>query len=227
MEFVSHLQYAVLMIPALFIAMIVHELGHGYTAYKLGDNTPKVAGRLTVNPFPHLDMFGSILFPAILIIAKAPFVFGWAKPIPINPLNFKKIDYRKGMALTALMGPLSNIITAVIFSILFHLSLTLFQQLPPSIAKTVLLPLTLFFHLTVSINIIIAIFNLLPIPSFDGWRVILSFLPLHLERKLENLDFYGIFIVLALFILGIIHILILPPYIFIMSLLNMPLNIQF
>ncbi|RUM57113.1 MAG: site-2 protease family protein, partial [Persephonella sp.] len=65
MEFVSHLQYAVLMIPALFIAMIVHELGHGYTAYKLGDNTPKVAGRLTVNPFPHLDMFGSILFPAI------------------------------------------------------------------------------------------------------------------------------------------------------------------
>ncbi len=221
MEIVSHLQYVVLMIPALFIAMIVHELGHGYTAYKLGDNTPKVAGRLTLNPLPHLDMFGSILFPAILIIAKAPFVFGWAKPVPINPLNFKKIDYRKGMALTALMGPLSNVITAVIFSILFHLSLILSQQLPPSIVKTVLLPLTLFFYLTVSINIIIAIFNLLPIPSFDGWRVILSFLPLHLERKLENLDFYGIFIVLIFFMIGIIQKLILPPYIFIMSLLKM------
>ncbi len=221
MEIVSHLQYVVLMIPALFVAMIVHELGHGYTAYKLGDNTPKIAGRLTLNPLPHLDIFGSILFPAILIIAKAPFVFGWAKPVPINPLNFKKIDYRKGMALTALMGPLSNIITAVIFSILFHLSLSLSQQLPPSIAKTVLLPLTLFFYLTVSINIIIAIFNLLPIPSFDGWRVILSFLPLHLERKLENWDFYGVFIVLILFMLGIVQKLILPPYIFIMNLLKM------
>ncbi len=221
METISHLQYVVLMIPALFIAMIVHELGHGYTAYKLGDNTPKVAGRLTLNPIPHLDIFGSILFPAILILAKAPFIFGWAKPVPINPLNFRSIDYRKGMALTALMGPLSNIITAIIFSILFHLSLTLFQQLPPNIVKTVLLPLTMFFYLTVSINIIIAIFNLLPIPSFDGWRVMLSFLPLHLERKLENWDFYGVFIVLALFMLGIIQKIIIPPYILIMSILKM------
>ena len=222
---ISNLQYVVLMVPALFIAMIVHELGHGYTAYKLGDNTPKLAGRLTINPIPHLDIFGSIIFPAILILLKAPFIFGWAKPIPINPLNFRKLDYRKGMALTALMGPLSNIITAVIFAILFHISTNIVDYLPSNIVNTVMTPLILFFYLTVSINLIIAVFNLLPIPSFDGWRVLLSFLPLEWERKLENLDFYGIFIVLILFMVGIIQILIIPPYAILMSLLNMPIGI--
>ena len=223
MEGISQFQYVVLMIPALLIAMIVHELGHGYTAYKLGDNTPKIAGRLTINPIPHLDIFGSIIFPAILILLKAPFIFGWAKPVPINPFNFKKLDYRKGMALTALMGPLSNIITAVIFAVLFHITINLTNYLPYTINKTVLTPLILFFTLTVNINIIIAIFNLLPIPSFDGWRILLSFLPFKLERKLENLEFYGVFIVLILFMVGIIQVLIIPPYILLMSLLKVPL----
>ncbi len=220
---VSNLQYVVLMIPALFIAMIVHELGHGYTAYKLGDDTPKVAGRLTLNPLPHLDIFGSIIFPAILILVKAPFIFGWAKPIPINPLNFKKLDYRKGMALTALMGPLSNLITALIFALVFHLLSKLAPFFPQDIIKSIIFPLILFSKLTVSINVIIAIFNLLPIPSFDGWRVILSFLPRDLEMKLEGLEPYGVLIVLVLFFVGIIQFLIIPPYIFIMKILGLSL----
>ena len=223
MDILSNLKYAVLMIPALFIAMIVHELGHGYTAYKLGDNTPKVAGRLTINPIPHLDIIGSILFPIILIVLKAPFIFGWAKPIPINPFNFKKLDYRKGMALTSIMGPMANLITALIFAILFHISSILYSYLPVNIVETVIYPLRLFFYMTVSINIIIAIFNLLPIPSFDGWRFILSFLPLNMERQLESWENYGIFIVMLLLFLGIIQLVLIPPYLFLMSLLNVSL----
>ena len=90
-----NIQHLIFMIPALLFAMVVHELGHGIVADKLGDPTPRMSGRLTLNPIPHLDPIGSIFLPAILILLKSPFLFGWAKPIPINPIHFKKLGYKK------------------------------------------------------------------------------------------------------------------------------------
>ncbi len=215
----------VIMVPALMFAVIIHEIGHGLVAYKLGDNTPVVSGRLTFNPIPHIDIFGTLLFPAVLILLKAPFIFGWAKPIPITPSNFKRINIRKGTALTSFAGPLFNLISAVMFAIIYHIlnygldSGVFTNFLGKELTEKIFLPLILFLYYSVGINVILFLFNLLPIPSFDGWRIILSFLPIEYERKLEPLEAYGFFIVIILLMLKIIQIVLIPPYMFILKLL--------
>jgi Zn-dependent protease len=222
-ELISNLKNLIILIPALMFAVIIHELGHGYVAYKLGDNTPKVAGRLTFNPIPHIDPIGTILLPALLILFKAPFVFGWAKPVPVNPLNVRKMNYRKAMAIISFAGPGANIVSAIGFTILYHLlgmfSGTLASILGENLARAIIEPLGIFFYFGVSINVILAIFNLLPIPSFDGWRILLSFLPREWERKLEPLEPYGFIIVIVLLITHIIDLFIIPPYRLLMNLL--------
>ena len=215
----------VIMVPALMFAVIIHEIGHGLVAYKLGDNTPVISGRLTFNPIPHIDIFGTLLFPAILILLKAPFIFGWAKPIPINPSNFKKIDIRKGTALTSFAGPLFNLISAIVFAVIYHLlnfgldSGFITNLLGEKLTEKIFLPILLFLYYSVGINVILFLFNLLPIPSFDGWRIVLSFLPFKYERKLEPFEVYGFFIVIILLMLNIIQFILVPPYLFIMGLL--------
>jgi Zn-dependent protease len=215
----------IFMIPALLLAVIVHELGHGIVAYRLGDPTPKLAGRLTFNPIPHIDPFGSILLPLILIIFNSPVLFGWAKPIPINPLNFKKLGYKKGMAITSLSGPSMNFLFAFIFGFLFQLfSSEGFLSTVASITgtgfiKSVIMPLLIFFQYSVSINIILGIFNLLPIPPLDGWRVITSFLPYHMEQKLQPIEQYGMIILIVLLLIGVLNYVIIPPYLFLTKIL--------
>ncbi len=215
----------IFMIPALLFAVIVHELGHGIVAYRLGDQTPKLAGRLTLNPIPHMDIFGSIILPAILIIFKSPILFGWAKPVPVNPLNFRKLGYRKGMAITSLAGPSMNILSAFVFGILFQIlsSQSVLSYLASTVGtgfvKSVVMPLLIFFQYAVSINVILGIFNLLPIPPLDGWKVITSFLPPHLEQKLLPAEQYGMIILIVLLMVGVLNVVILPPYIFLTKLL--------
>ncbi|WP_456392888.1 site-2 protease family protein [Persephonella sp.] len=222
-DFVSSLKNLIIMIPALMFAVIIHELGHGYVAYRLGDKTPKIAGRLTFNPIPHIDLLGTIIFPAILLLFKAPFIFGWAKPVPVNPYNVRGMNYRKAMAIISFAGPGANFASALVFAIMFHildaLSGSLVSLLGANLAKAILQPLGMFLFYGVSINVILGIFNLLPIPSFDGWRVLLSFLPRDLEAKLEPLEPYGFIIVIMLLVLHIIDLFIIPPYRLIMSLL--------
>lgn len=168
------------LIPVLLISFPIHEFSHAMVAYKLGDNTAKLSGRLTLNPLKHLDPFGTIL----LLVAG----FGWAKPVPINPLNFK--NRREGMALTAVAGPVSNLFLAII-------SLILFKYLQ-SYSNINVYFLNFLIYM-VTINVTLAIFNLIPINPLDGSRILAMFLPQRLEFLLYKYE-QIITIVLFLFL---------------------------
>lgn len=161
-------------IPVLLIAFPVHELSHAYTAYRLGDPTAKNMGRLSFNPFKHLDLFGTIC----LIIFK----FGWAKPVPVNPYNFK--NPRAGMALTSLAGPVSNLILGFISLLLAGLyENTVYSYLPHySISKIILH----FLFMSTYINICLCLFNLIPIPPLDGEKILAFFLSESLEEFFDR-----------------------------------------
>lgn len=175
----------------LLFSVVIHELSHGTVAYALGDQTAKDAGRLTLNPIPHLDIFGSIVFPlmmAIPMLFGAPaIIFGWAKPVPINPNNFK--DPRLDSIKVALAGPVSNIAIAIFFGLLIR-----FIPLPPSLIQ--------FFIIIVVLNLLLAAFNLLPIPPLDGSHLFFSLVPGRQEWKIL-LHQYGFFIlIIFIFFLG-------------------------
>jgi Zn-dependent protease len=151
-------------IVILLFSVIIHELAHGYTADYLGDPTPRLQGRLTLNPIPHLDMFGSIILPALLVLSGTGFVVGWAKPVQYNPFNIKNRKW--GAILIAIAGPLSNILLALVFG----LALRFFGLGLPVAVVTI-------FAIIVLLNIILALFNLIPIPPLDGHHILFSLLP--------------------------------------------------
>jgi len=171
-------------VAVLIMSVVVHEVSHGYAASLLGDQTARFAGRLTLNPIKHLDPIGSVVVPLALIVLHAGFVFGWAKPVPVNPYNLR--HRRWGELIVAAAGPLSNIVLAVIFGILIRVSL-IYGFLPDSfitIATVIVL-----------INLVLAIFNLVPIPPLDGSKVLFSLLPLHMQHIREFLERYALFLV--------------------------------
>jgi Zn-dependent protease len=156
---------AIFYIIILIASIVIHEVSHGFMAEYFGDDTARNAGRLTLNPIPHLDIFGSILLPAILVIFHAPFMFGWAKPVPYNPNNLSNKKW--GTIAVASAGVLSNFIIAIIFGIIIRLSS--YFALPSS-----------FYFITsaiVVVNLALGIFNLVPIPPLDGSKILFSFLP--------------------------------------------------
>lgn len=180
----------------LLFSVILHEVMHGLAALKFGDHTASDAGRLTLNPLPHIDPIGTILVPALLVLPPvlagfAPrFIIGWAKPVPVNPLNFT--DISKGELVVSAAGVLSNLGLAISSALLFHLTapfLPLFGQ-----------NLLLFAF---DINIILAVFNSLPIPPLDGSKIVMSFLPPSLESSYRSLERYGLFILLLLLFLPV------------------------
>lgn len=177
-------------IVVLLFSIIVHEVMHGLVALKFGDHTAKNAGRLTLNPIPHIDPLGSILVPLSLFLIGSPVMFGWAKPVPINPFNFRNI--RKGELWVSAAGILANFGLAIAAAIIFHIANTFNIYF--------LMALTVF---AVKINLVLALFNLLPIPPLDGSKIVISFLPIKTALSFQKLDRYGIFILILILLLPI------------------------
>lgn len=184
------IQLAVFQIIVLIFSAIVHEVSHGAVANYLGDPTAKHLGRLTLNPMKHLEPFGSFVFPLLMYIASAgKFVFGWAKPVPYNPDNLK--DPRWGAALIAVVGPLTNLAIAAVFGLILR-----FMHFPETFFFETLVQL---FIIVVFINILLAVFNLVPIPPLDGSKILFAALGSRMEEAQRFLEQNG-FILLLLFI---------------------------
>lgn len=180
-------EFLALSIIILLFSVILHEVMHGIVALKFGDHTAQKMGRLTLNPVPHIDLFGTILLPALLIFTGSPVLFGWAKPVPVNPLNFSNI--KKGELFVSAAGIAANFGLAIIAALLYHL-LNFLPFTFPALAHDLL-------HYTVIINLVLGIFNLFPIPPLDGSKILLSQLPYNLARSYQRLEPYGILILLV------------------------------
>ncbi len=173
---------AIFSLLILVLSVVVHEVAHGWTANFLGDPTAKLQGRLTLNPLKHLDPIGSVFIPLLLFFTNAGIMFGWAKPVPVNPYNLRG---KYGDAIVSAAGPLSNICIALVFGLFIRAG---GEMLSSSFLHIMIL--------TVVINIVLAIFNLVPIPPLDGSKILFSFLPYHLQHIRDSLERYGFFIVL-------------------------------
>ncbi|MFA6437515.1 MAG: site-2 protease family protein [Candidatus Paceibacterota bacterium] len=187
--------FIVFQLIVLIFSAIIHEISHGAMANRLGDPTAKSMGRLSLNPLKHLEFFGSFLVPVMLwVLTKGSFVFGWAKPVPINPYNIQ--DQKRGLAKVALAGPASNLIMAIVFGMILRF-------LPQTNPQLILFGT--FLSIIVQVNILLAVFNLIPVPPLDGSKIVFAFLPAKYyqwEQKMEQ----NKFIVLAI-------VLIFAPYI--------------
>lgn len=180
------------------VAVVAHEFGHGFAAGLWGDHTAKEEGRLTLNPIPHIDPIGTVVFPVLGMVSGMNFLFGWAKPVPIDPRRFRK--WRPGLFWTSLAGPLANCITAFIFALALTL-LDRFANAETTLAKEI----AAMLYYGVFINFGLGIFNLIPIPPLDGSKLVESFLPYHLQQKYEMLSQYSVILLLALMFTGAIQ----------------------
>jgi Zn-dependent protease len=180
-------------IPILLFSVIIHEYAHGWMAKKCGDPTASFLGRLTLNPIPHIDIFGSIILPVLLLLSHSSFFIAWAKPVPVNPENFK--NPRRDDILVSMAGPISNILLAILFTITYIIA----SNISPEAKKDSFeFFLQKVFLSGISLNVVLAIFNLIPIPPLDGSHVLASLLPPALGNKFRTLGFAGVFIVVVL-----------------------------
>jgi Zn-dependent protease len=193
-----------IMLVVLFFSVIVHEVAHGYVALLNGDATAKLSGRLTFNPLPHIDPVGTILVPAILFLSHSGILFGWAKPVPVNPMNFR--NYKTGELSVSASGPLSNFFLAAVFA-----------QLLPWAGNNP--GFFLICKYGVIINLYLMLFNLIPIPPLDGSKIVMPLLPQSLQQLYAQLEPVGFVLILILLYSGLWSVLIMPIFRFLMGLL--------
>ena len=199
----------VLSLSIFLFAIIIHEIAHGWVAYKLGDPTAKYAGRLTLNPMAHIDPFGMILLPLILTMMGSPVIFGWAKPVPVNFWNLK--NPRRDMIWVGLAGPIANIILAFALSLFLKININL-----PALIFNILIA-------GIYVNLVLAVFNLIPIPPLDGSRVVIGLLPRELAVRYIRLERFGIPLIFLLMFMGLFNYLIRPIVQILANLLGVPI----
>jgi Zn-dependent protease len=208
MEQLSTIQKIVVIAPPFVLAVILHEVTHGWIAEKLGDPTARNAGRLTLNPLRHIDLYWTIIMPLLLYFTTG-FVIGGAKPVPINPYNFK--NPRRDMAISSLAGPGVNLLMAVLFAFLLRVVLPVLESIvPAAIWEPAALPAALMLGSGVVISVALAVFNMIPIPPLDGSRIVYWLLPDKQAAAYYRLEPFGFFILIALLTLGILGTLIWP-----------------
>ena len=190
----------------LIFSIVIHEVSHGWVANHLGDPTARYMGRLTLNPIPHIDLMGSIIVPFILLISGTGFIIGWAKPVPYNPYNLR--DKKNGEMLVALAGPASNLLLALVFGIIIRILLIQGIGIDSSIIS--------FFSIIVLYNVLLAVFNLVPIPPLDGSKILFHFLPYSMRNVRETLERNGMLFLIVFIVFG--FKLILPIMFFLFSL---------
>lgn len=201
----NELVLVIFQLVVLLFSAIIHEVSHGYAAYKMGDNTAKNEGRLTLNPLSHLDPFGSVVLPLLLYFASAgSFVIGWAKPVPFNPFNLK--NPKRDSGIIAVVGPASNLLIACLAALILRFSPFLGGIVNP-----------IFLQIVVIINLSLMIFNLVPIPPLDGSKILFAFLPVRFYRLQTTLEQYGMWILIAFIFFG--FSLIVPIIYFLYNLL--------
>jgi Zn-dependent protease len=188
-------------LPVIF-AITVHEVAHGWVAKKYGDNTAFAQGRLTLNPIHHIDLLGTIILPGLLLLSGTGFIFGWAKPVPVNGRYFK--NPRRDMAMVALAGPVSNLLMALLWALLARLGVLIDIE-------TVSKPLAYMGIAGISINLILAVLNLIPLPPLDGSRIITAMLSHKMAYQYNQLEPYGFYILIALMYFGILGMIMALP----------------
>lgn len=193
-------------LPVLIFSVVCHEVAHAWVARREGDNTAFMLGRITLNPIPHLDPVGSILVPGVLALTGTGILFGWARPVPVNPRNFR--NYKRGDILVSLAGVTVNLLLAIAFAVLLVPVFYLLRTAPELAATWMLLRDMFFFG--VLINIVLMLFNLIPIPPLDGSHVLYHFLPPRMALRYRELGRYGMMILIALLFLGGLSFLIYP-----------------
>ena len=203
---------SVWVLPVLF-AITVHEVAHGYVAYLLGDKTARILGRLTLNPIKHIDIVGTIIVPLVLLFLNTGMIIGWAKPVPINSRNLNKP--RRDMALIALAGPTANLIMTIIWASIAKIATILLALNFPGALAIYMMSVA-----GISINIMLMVLNLLPIPQLDGGHIIAGLLPRSLAIQYDRITPYGFYILLILLALGVINIVMQPIVNFLFTLIS-------
>ena len=190
------------LLPILLFSIIIHEMAHGWMALRLGDPTARDMGRLTLNPIPHIDPIGSILVPLIAMLSPGHFFIAWAKPVPVNPMYFSNL--RRDDILVSIVGPLSNLIMAFVCAVLYIVCshLLVFVHDTDSMAVEALFFFLKMFGGGITLNIILAVFNMIPIPPLDGSHVLAAYLPPEMGDRYRQIGFYGIFIIILLMSFG-------------------------
>ena len=204
MDELTLIQRIVVWILPVVFAITVHEVAHGWVAKKYGDNTASSLGRLTLNPIKHIDLFGTIILPGLLLITGTGFIFGWAKPVPVDPRNFKRP--LQDMAIVALAGPVSNLLMALAWALIIRIGVAIGTG-----AEVISLPLIYMGVAGISINLVLALINLLPIPPLDGSRILTGLLPSYWAWQYNRLERYGFILLLVLLYTRVLNVILEYP----------------